>query len=96
MRKRIGNNIDDTVSELKESYKKIDDAYDMVKDLISQLQNCKWEGKSKRSLMALLELCKEFHKELKEMNNDNKKVMKTLADDTEDFMNNSSYANMWR
>ncbi|AIF66172.1 WXG100 family type VII secretion target [Terribacillus saccharophilus] len=75
-----------SASKLKES---LDNTYSQGEALLSLVQGSKWEGKSRDSFLAYLELLLQYHADLKDAASLQKKALDNIADYQADFQNDN-------
>ncbi|MFP7168913.1 hypothetical protein [Terribacillus halophilus] len=77
----------DAAAKLKES---LDNTYAQSEELLALVQGSNWKGKSRDSFLAYLELLIQYHADLKDAANLQKKALDNLEDYKADFSNHKS------
>ncbi|MFP7493396.1 hypothetical protein SFC66_06360 [Terribacillus saccharophilus] len=67
----------------------VDNTYEQGQDLLSLVQGSQWKGKSRDSFLAYLELLLQYHAELKDAAQLQKKALENIQGYQNDFSNDS-------
>lgn len=73
----------------KEIVKSVETTYDSCERLISYVQAAKWNGKSRESFLAYLEIIRDYHKDLKSAVKKQTKALKNLERYLDEYQNDS-------
>lgn len=93
---KLSSNISDYIGKLNEANSRLSEAYDILNDVRSRIDDGTWTGKSQKVTKSLCEICDRYHKKVMENAKDEVNVLRELADSADGYMSGGRIPGEWR
>lgn len=93
---KLKSDLSDEIGSIILANNKLNDAYEILNDVISLIDDGQWTGKSQKVSKALCEICHTYHKKILDNTNDEVEVLKKLYDNADGYMSSGKIPSEWR
>ena len=90
MKYRVDKNIEEEICELIKANEMVAESLKNTEGIIEILKSGVWTGKSNDTAVTLMEIFKEYHNKLLELDNEHLELLKQLDDNATTYMMNGN------